>query len=65
MFTWLKFYCFMIVYVDCVLSKNLPKGEIVKSKIEEICGDNLDLFVGNIFDNKFTIYRKGKSCGLR
>ena len=43
----------MIIYVDYVLSKNLPKGEIVKSKIEEICGDNLDLFVGNIFDNKF------------
>ena len=61
MFTWLKFCYFMIVYVDCVLSKNLPKGEIVKFKIEEICGDNLWRYfveiilaylIGNIFDNK-------------
>ena len=50
--------------LDYVLSKNLPNGEIVKSKIEEICGDNFDLFVGNIFDNKFNLdmCRKGKFC---
>ena len=27
----------------------------VKFKIEGICGDNFDLFVGNIFDNKFNL----------